>query len=398
MAGSANDPPGKEGLAEITGELMRTGGTVSLSGDNVDELLDFIGASLNVSINRDYGKLNLSVMKKDLDKGFKILSDILQNPAFENKKLILSKSLKKEEIRRMADNPQKLAFREFNRYMYLNNPRGRLANILSVGNIERDDLIMFHRNSFFPANVMMTITGDITRQDAVEKMNQYFGTWKVPVTGIHAVPVPEKLRGRIYFLPKDIPQSIIIHGNLAPAKKDADAYAFEVLDFIIGSGGFRSRIFQEIRSNLGLAYSTGSFYSMKKDYGIFCAYAITASDSTATVLSLIRSIIDDVKVKTISESELRWAKKAINNSFIFSFLSARQIADQQMMNEYDSLSDDYLVKYRNNINKVGTDDVKAVAERYLSFDNATVLVLGNEKIYQSLKSAFGNIIKIGGDL
>lgn len=396
--GSVCDPPGKEGLAELTGEVMRTGGTSSLPGDYIDEALEFIAASLTVSINRDHGTLNLSVMKKDVDTGLKILSDILRYPAFEKEKLFLSKAHKIEELRRIADDPQKLAFREFNRLMYLNNPRGRLPNMASVDNIQRDDLIMFHRRFFYPVNVMMTVTGDITREDAIHKINQYFGTWKASVTEKHIVPVPEKQTGRIYFLSKDVPQSVIIHGNFAPAKKNTDAYAFEVLDFILGSGGFRSRIFQEIRSNRGLAYSTGSFYRGKTDYGIFGAYAITGSDSTSTVLSLIRTIIDDIRVKPISESELDWAKKAINSSFVFSFLSARQIASQQMMNEYEKLPDDYLVTYRDNITKVGADDVRNVAERYLSFDNAVVLVLGNEKIYQSLKSAFGDIHKIGGTL
>ncbi len=394
--GSVNDPAGKEGLAELTGEVMRTGGTFSLSGDHIDEALDFIAGALTVSINREHGTFNLSVMKKDMDTGFKILSDILRHPAFENEKLILSKALKKEDIRRTLDDPQRLAFREFNRLMYLNNPRGRFPNMASVDNVRREDLIMFHRRFFYPANIMMAVTGDITREDAINKMNQYFGTWKASITEKHIVPVPEKQAGKVYFLAKDIPQSIIIHGNFAPAKKDTDTYAFEVLDFILGSGGFRSRIFQEIRSNRGLAYSTGSFYRGKTDYGIFGAYAITGSDSTATVLSLIRSIIDDIRVKPISESELDWAKKAINNSFIFSFLSASQIAGQQMMNEYDKLPDDYLVKYRDNITNVRAGDVRNVAERYLSFDNSIVLILGNEKIYQPIKSAFVDIHKIGG--
>jgi len=392
--GSAYEPIGKEGLADLTGEVLKTGGTISLTGDSVDEALEFIAGQLTVSINRDSGVFNLSVMKKDVDAGLKIMSDIFQHPTFENEKLNLSKALKIEDLRRIADDPKKLAFREFNRLMYRNNPRGRLPNMASIEKIQRGDVVAFHQSFFYPANVMMTVTGDISREEAINKMNQYFGRWKASGAEKHIVPAPEKQTGRIYFLSKDAPQSIIIHGNLAPAKKDTNAYAFEVLDFILGSGGFRSRIFQEVRSNRGLAYSAGSFYRGKTDYGIFGAYAITGSESTSTVLSLIRSIINDIRHKPISEYELDWAKKAINNSFIFSFLSARQIAEQQMMNEYEKLPYDYLVTYRDNITKVRAGDVRNVAERYLSFDNAVVLVLGNEKIYQSLKSAFGDIQKL----
>jgi len=241
---------------------------------------------------------------------------------------------------------------------------------------------------------MMSITGDITRDEAVIKIKEYFNDWRVPGIGKIVIPVPEKQIGLIYFLSKNTPQSIIVHGNMAPAKKDKDNFAFETLNFMLGSGGFRSRIFHEIRTTRGLAYSTGSFYKAKSDYGIFGAYAITSSESTATVISLIRSIIGDASKNTFKKNELDWAKKSINNSFIFSFHSAHQIAVQQMMAEYEKLPEDYMASFRDNIGKVQALDVQNVAEKYLVLGNAVVLVLGNEKIYQSLKSEFGNIQKV----
>jgi len=146
--GSVDDPVGKEGLAELTGDVMRTGGTMSLSGDAVDDALEFSACALGVSINRDWGSADLSVLKKDMDMGLKILSDMIQHPAFEENKLNIAKALKIEELRRIADNPQKLAFREFNRLIYRNNPRGRLPSIPSVENIKRDDLLQFHKRFF----------------------------------------------------------------------------------------------------------------------------------------------------------------------------------------------------------------------------------------------------------
>lgn len=394
MTGSVHDPIGKEGLAELTAEVMRTGGTLSMSGNAVDEALESFAGLLTISTNRDSGTINLSVLKKDMDKGLNILSQSLQNPAFEEKKLELSKKLKIEDLRRIADNPQKLAFREFSRLMYQNNPRGRLSSVSSVNQIRRDDLIKFHKKFFYPQNIMISITGDITKNEAINKINQYFGAWNTSETQRDVIPAPEKQKGHIYFLSKETPQSIIICGNTAPAKKDTDAYAFEVLDFIVGSGGFRSRIFQEVRSNLGLAYSVGSFYKGKSDYGVFGAYAITSSESTLTVLSLMQSIIGDVRRNPVNRRELDWAKNSINSSFIFSFLSADQIARQQMMNEYNKLPEDYLITFRDNIGKISADDVKIVADKYLSFDDAVILVVGNKKVYDLLKSSFGDIHKL----
>ena len=116
--GSNYDPMGKEGLAEITGAVMRTGGTEALSGNAVDEALDFFAGSLHISMNRDSGSINLSILKKDLDEGLNIFSQIITKPAFEENKLKLAKNLMIEELRRIADDPKKLAFREFKRVFY----------------------------------------------------------------------------------------------------------------------------------------------------------------------------------------------------------------------------------------------------------------------------------------
>lgn len=392
--GSVYDTIGKEGLAELTGEVMRTGGTASLTGSAIDDVLEYFACSLSISINRDLGFASLSVLKKDMDTGLKILADIFQHPAFEDDKLKLAKELKIEELRRIADDPQRLAFRKFNHQIYWNNPRGRLSSISSLERINREDLFQFYRSYFYPANIMISITGDIGKEEAINKMKKYFGSWHVQGTPKIRIPTPKKQKGAIYFLIKDIPQSIIIYGSMAPAKKDNDTYAFEVLDFVLGSGGFRSRMFHEIRSTRGLAYSTGSFYNAKNDYGIFGAYAITSAESTASVISIIRSIIKEATDGMLDKNELEWAKNSINNAFIFSFSTAHQIAVQQMMNEYEKLPEDYIETFKDKIMQVQAVDIKKVAESYLSLDNAVVLILGNENIYQLLKLELDNVQKV----
>ncbi|MGA2330673.1 MAG: pitrilysin family protein [Syntrophales bacterium] len=392
--GSNYDPTGKEGLAEIAGTVMRTGGTNSLTGDAVDEALDFFAGSLHVSMNRDSGLLNLSILKKDLDEGLNIFSQIITKPAFEENKLKLAKNLLIEELRRIADDPKKLAFREFKRVLYQNNPAGRFPSTLSVENIERDDLVEFHRTFFYPENIIISVTGDISKREAIAKIKQYLGSWVASGKNNVIPPIPVKQKGRIYFLSKNTPQSIIICANFAPSKKEPDAYPFEVLDFILGSGGFKSRIFQEIRNSRGLAYSTGSFYTKRSDYGVFGAYAITESDSTAKVLSLLRSIVEDARMKSIDKKELEWAIKSINNNFIFSFQSADQIAHQQLMVEYDKLPPDYLATYRDKIAKVQPEELKRAAMKYLSPDETVTFILGNESAYNQVSTRFGNVSRI----
>ena len=396
--GSNYDPAGKEGLAELSGTLLRTGGTKTMAADAIDEALDFFAGSLTVSMSRDSGSISLSVLKDNLDEGLHIVSQIITNPSFDESKIALAKDLKIEELRRISDDPQKLAFRELKRFLYRDHPAGRLPSIASINNVQRRDIIQFYKQFFYPKNIMIAVTGDISKDQAIIKIKKYLGSWNESVKHYSIPPIPAKQKGHIYFLSKDVPQSTIISAQFAPGKNNSDTYPFEVLDFILGSGGFKSRIFQQIRNNLGLAYSTGSFYTRISGYGVFGAYAMTKSETTAKVLSNIQAIIKDAKKNVIDNKELEGAIKSINNNFIFSFHSAEQIAHQQLMVEYDSLPGDYLATYREKIAAVQAEDLMRVANKYLSPDEAVILVVGNENAYNQLVFSFRTVSRIEGSL
>lgn len=391
--GSMYDPDGREGVSELTAALLGAGGIAGMSGNAVDEALESIAATFDASVNRDSGRLSFSVLKKDLDRGFDLFSRILTQPSFDEKKLNLAKDLKLEELRRIVDDPQKLAFREFGRIMHEGTPRGRVTTSASIRSIQRDDLLDCHKLFYHPEDVMISVSGDIDIPEAKALVERYLGGWNSSGMRPETPPLPRQQDGGIYFLTKNVPQSIAIFGWLAPSKRDARFYPFEVLDFIVGSGGFRSRIFQEIRTNMGLAYSTGSFYNAKGDYGLFGAYAFTKSASTVEVISRIREILREMGQKPVSPGELKGAKKAILNSFIFSFTSSEQIASQQMMIEYDSLPDDYLLTYRSKIESVTAADIRDTVVR-LGPERATLLIVGNDDVYREIAAKFGKVFRV----
>jgi predicted Zn-dependent peptidase len=398
QSGSVHDPAEKAGLAELTHRVMRTGGTRSLSGDALDDLLAFHGISMSISAEMDMGSADLSMLKQDLDLGFDVFSQMLREPRFAEDKFKLARDLYIEGLRGVMDDPAKFAFREFRKLLYRDNPRGNLYTAQSMRNIQLPDLRDFYGRFFYPQNVMLAITGDVTTAEAIRVANRYLGDWRTP--GHPELPLPPLVRpqGAIHYLHKEIPQSVIISGHLAPSKRDQDFYAFTVLDFILGSGGFRSRIFQEVRSARGLAYSTGSFYRARRDYGAFGAYAMTRSSATVAVVSLLYDLTGDLKAKSITRQELSWAKKSLTNSYIFSFQSSDQIASQQMMLEYDRLSGDFLLKYPERIDRVTAEELQRTADRYLSRENAVTLVLGDENKFDKPLSSVGEVIRIKGDL
>ena len=393
-AGSVFEPPGKEGLAEMTGDVMRTGGAAKLTGDKVDEELEYLAAPISISLGMDYGTGNLSVLKKDLNRAFKIFSDILRNPAFDEDKLAQEKNLKVEELRRVFDKPQRLAFREFKKAIYAGNPRGRLPEIASVEKIEREDLVSFHKTYFFPRNIRMAVTGDISKQEALDLISKHLGDWDDEGDfGTAPLPKPQE-NAPLYFYEKKVPQSTVIIGAIGPGKESPDFYPFTILDYILGSGGFRSRIFQEVRSNRGLAYSAGSFYEGRQGYGSFGAYAMTKSESTGQVLTLMDGILKDARESRVPAQDVHLAKRAIVNSYIFSFTSSHLIAFQYMMLEFQGLPTKFLTEYPSMIDAVSREDILKVAEKYLDPEKKTVFVLGDESRFDEPLKSFGKVKKL----
>jgi len=377
-AGSTYDPPGREGLADITSEGMRTGGTSHMSGHAVDEILDRHAAILSVSMGRDTGTASLSVMSQDIEMGIRVFSDVVMFPSFETAKIEQAKEMAIEDIRRIEDNPQQLAFREFFCHLYEGDARGRKSTLETIESIERRDCVDFHRRHFYPANIMLAVTGNVSKTRIQTLLEDTMGAWQAG-GDIDAAPPPPPVPGSLTVLSKEIPQSVIIGGLMAPGQQDSDYAAFRVLDYILGGGGFRSRIMNEIRNVRGLAYSAGSIYSSRPSYGVSIIYAMTKATATNEVYALLNEIVERVATEGVTEEELSWAKEAIVNNYIFSFENYEQIVEKQLSVEFHGLPRDYLATYPSRIRSVTGEDVRRVARQHLNTADITYLILGDEK-------------------
>jgi predicted Zn-dependent peptidase len=392
--GTMYDPEGKEGVAELTAYVMRTGGTAQLNSSEIDKQFDFMASSASISMSTEAAQVNFSSLNNNLDHGLELLSQIIIHPAFEQEKFELARRLKNEDLRRLKDDPHKLAFREFSRIIYRDDPRGRFPSYKSLANIERDDLIKFHSRFFMPDNIIFAVSGDVTKDEVINKFNLYFGDWKAKNTFAAVPPPAPKSNAGVYFINKEISQSTIVSGQFTIGKTDPDFYAFTVLDFITGGGGFPSRIMSVVRNNEGLAYSAGCFYNARPEYGVFATYAFTKTSSTLKTLSLIDSVLENIQAGTITTKELDWAKNSINNGFIFSFSSPEQIASQQMNLEYENLPSDFLINFRNKIENVAIKDLNKAAVKYLDKSKNVVLILGDGKKFGEPMTSIGPYISI----
>lgn len=395
--GSVFDPPGREGLADITGTVMRTGGTLAMAPDDFDDELDYYAANLDVSVTAETLSATLTVSKDYFDDALVLLRDMLMTPLFDPERLELARRIKIEELKRLPDNPQRLAFREFTKLLFRDSPWGRPPSTGSLEALTRDDCLDFHRRHLVPGNMMIAVTGAVTAEETQAKLSELFGSCRAgdPVAPVSA-PSPRE-SGPLRYLHREGPQSVVVIGHIGPGKKSDDYYAMTVLDFIVG-GGFRSLMFIEIRTRMGLAYSTGSFYNPRRDFGVFAAYSMTGSETTASVIETTLSILETVKAHPVDEETLRWALNSLVNSHIFSFLSPHQIARGQMMNELEGLPPDFLNRYPEGINAVTAEDLQRVAAAWLDSDYRTMLTLGDSSRFDQPLSRFGAVQELDSDL
>ena len=398
--GTIYDSADKIGLAAICASVMRIGGTISREPDALNEELESMAASVEVGMSPEYGSVSLSTMAEDIEKGLEIFADVLRNPAFREEKLELRKQQAIEAIRRRNDNPIQLAWRNFSAILYgTDHPFGWYSEIEDVESVTVDDLKAFHAKYYHPNNIMLSITGDFDTETLIAQLEKVFEGWErkeidFPVIlAVENVPKPS-----INHIPKDLPQTTMLIGHYGIRRTPdfPDFFALRVMNDILGEGGFTSRLMMEVREKHGLAYMVGSLMQMSlySNPGEWFAYSQTRSDKTAEAISLIISIVRDLRENKVSEDELQRTKDSLINSFVFSFESSPQIAFQQMMLAYRGFAPDFLETYTDNIAKVTAEDVQAVAQKYLHPDALTIVTVGNQDNFDRPLSEFGEVNEI----
>ena len=398
--GTIYDSRDKVGLASICASVMRTGGTVSREPEALNEELESMAASVEIGMSPEYGRVSLSTMAEDIEKGLEIFADVLQNPAFREEKLELRKQQAIEAIRRRNDNPIQLAWRNFSAILYgTDHPFGWYSEIEDVESITVDDLKAFHAKYYHPNNMMLAITGDFDTKTLIAQLEKVFDGWdNAKIEFPHISDVENAPKPSVNYIMKDLPQTTMLIGHYGITRTPdfPDFFALRVMNDILGEGGFTSRLMKEVREKHGLAYMVGSLMQMSlySNPGEWFAYSQTRSDKTAEAISLIISIVRDLRENPVSEEELQRTKDSLINSFVFGFESSSQIAFQQMMLAYRGFAPDFLETYTDNIAKVTAEDVQAVAQKYLHPDALTIVTVGNQDNFDRPLGEFGEVNEI----
>ena len=397
--GSWLDPADKIGLAAMTGSIMRTGGGGGLSSEQVDEELEQFAGDVGISIGRQSGSASLDVLSKDLKRGLQIFAGLIRTPAFEPARVELAKLQTIEGIRRRQDNPGSIVGREFVKLLYgADHPTARESSIESITRITRDDLVAFHLKTIHPNGMTLGVTGDFDKSAMLALLREVFGDWKqgeVPVLTIADVPQSLTAKPVVRFVNKDTSQTHLRIGHLSIKEQDPDYVALAIANDILGGSSFRSRLFNDVRTKRGLAYSVGSrLNSGVHDQGVWLMRAETKLPSTQEVITRFVANMERMRTELVTDSELAEAKEAYVNSFVFSFASSSAIVGRLIELEYDGLPKDFLQQLRARVIALTKEEILAASKKHFHPERLTIVAVGAGEALPKLLSGFGDVKEI----
>ncbi|MGE3151506.1 MAG: M16 family metallopeptidase [Nitrospiraceae bacterium] len=399
--GSWLDPEEKTGLAGLTGHLMRTGGSGRMSANQVDEELERIAAGISFSIGEESGSATLDVLKKDLHTGLRIFADLLRTPAFEQERVELAKLQAIEGIRRRQDQPGSIAAREFAKLMYgPTHPYARESTVESITKITRDDLAEFHRRTIHPNGLIVGVSGDFEKAAMLALLRETFGDWaggdvpKLTMPPI-APAAAEQSKMLVHYVGKETAQAHLRAGSLTIKETHPDYPALAIVNDILGGAGFRSRLFKDVRTNRGLAYSVGSrLQANVYEQGLWYMRAETKLASAQEVIGRFVDNVERMRKEPVTAEELEEAKESFVNSFVFSFASSASIVARQVDLEYDGLPKDWLQQLRDKVVKLTKEDLLRVAQTHLHPERLKVLAVGSPAALSKALAGFGDVREI----
>ncbi|HYA42072.1 MAG TPA: pitrilysin family protein [Syntrophobacteraceae bacterium] len=379
-AGSWRDPDEMKGIANLTAKSVLMG-TRSLSFDEINSRLDFMGASLEADCTRDFATIGMQVLKKDLESGVGLFTEIIAHPSFPGPDVDGQKDDIIGSLRAKEDDPIEVANRAFDRALFLDSPYASPVDGTekSVPEIGADELSKFYASFYRPNDSVLVVGGDISTEEVK--------TMIVPrLIGWEAAQVPETpfrkkfAQGAVNVaIDKPVSQATIIIGCPAMERASQDYYPFLVMNQILGSGDLSSRLMIEIRIKKGLAYAVESYPSARKYAGSFQVVIQTKDLSAKESIALAREQLVRLRRQPVSDAELQAAKKFLIGNFPLKYSAQQDYAKLLAQIEFYGLGADYIEKFASLINAVTSEDILRVADKYLKPDNVTVIVADLKK-------------------
>lgn len=394
--GNLFDPPGKIGLATITGMVLRTGGAEARTSEQLDEQLDNLAARLDSAIGESNGAITFASLKENAGEVLGLFKDMLTGPVFRQDKIDLARSQLRSGIAGRNDEPRGIAQREFANIMYgKDTPFGWLVQYTTLDRITQDDIRGFYKRYFFPKNTMLAVWGDFDTALMKAGIEKLFSDWNV-----EQPPVPEfpKVRGTpapgAYLAEKkDIPQTFFSMGQVGVEVKDKDYPALEILSDIL-NGSLYGQLVGRVRTIIGDVYDMGVRLGARYDHpGLFEISGSTKAFSTVETITAILAEADRIRAAGVTEEELKTAKDKVLNSLAFDYDTKAKTLSRMLNYEYYGYPEDFVQQHQKALAAVTRADVLRVAKERLNPAAFIIVAVGNPQGFGRPLEALGGPAK-----
>lgn len=394
--GSVLEPMDKVGLASMTGSVMRSGGSTKYPSSALNPMLEDKAAVINTGIGFSNGSASMNTLKEDFPALLPVFIDVMMNPAFPEDRIEQAKRQSKSGISRRNDDPQGIAGREFNRLIYGNSVYAKQTEYSTIDAITRQDLVDFHKKSFVGSNMMVSVIGDFRTADMRRLIEQQFGNIPAGTPLELNFPDVDYNAGATVNLvdKKDAQQSVVFMGHEGGLRIDPDYAALQVMNQVL-AGGFSGRLFQKVRTDLGLAYAVFGEYESNLNYkGSFYTGVMTKPETTAEAIDAIKTEIVRLQEEPVSDEELNRVKDQFLNSLVFRYTSLGAVLGERVSNEYNGVPADLFDRFIDDVKKVTPADVQRVAREKVRPNELQILVVSSKDAIGDQLSKYGEVREI----
>ncbi len=383
-AGTTKDPAGLPGVAQMTAALL-TQGTEKRSAQQIAEGIDFVGGSLNASATKDVTALTLDIVKKDLNTGLDLMSDVLLHPVFKSDEIDRQRQQLLSSLQVQYSDPDYLASLVLARVVYSGSPYGLPSEgtPATVQKFQRDSFVKFHDENYAPNQSLLAFAGDITPDQAFAVAEKYFGEWKQLDVANTPVAAPAPISGQhIWLIDKpDAVQTQIRVGKLSIDRADPDYLPLSVTNHIFG-GSYNSRLNTEVRIKSGLTYGANSSLMPHRYAGSLSVETYTRTEQTMPALKLVMNMLSGMSSGDVTPKEMDFARDYLAGVYPIASETAEQVADRVLMVAMYGLPADYNRAYPQKIRDTSIDQVRAMSRKYFGTSNVDIVLAGNVSAFR----------------
>ena len=390
-SGTAYDPQSKEGLAAFTASMLNKG-TASRDSKEIAESIDFLGASMFASAGDDWTSATTTVLTEFLDDALEIMSDIIKHPTFPEDEFEIERKRTLTALQLEMSDPQAVAQRRFIKTIYGQHPYASLPTVESVSGMGTSDMVEFHSSHYRPQNALFVVAGDISPDDAVRVLEEYFGDWtKGDIPPLTMVAAPERTEREILFYHKPgSVQAVVRVGHLMEPATDPDWVSLDVAMRILG-GGSQGWLYRVLRQEKGYTYGAYASAAKRIERGYFEARTEVRNEVTDSALTELFAVIDRIRDEPVPAEDLELAISAMTGSFPRQIETPRQVANQVATTQLRGLPKEYLETYRDRVAAVDAAEVQRVARKHFHPGNSVVIVVGDAAQIYDKVAEFGEV-------